>query len=113
VVEAHLRRIDAVNPALNAIVIRLDERALAAADAADRAAGSGADVPPLHGVPFTIKECFDLVGTPTTHGAKLWSDAYPTQDAPDVARLKAAGAIPIGRTNLATLTVRWHCESEP
>jgi amidase len=112
VIEAHLRRIDAVNPALNAIVIRLDEQALAAADAADRAAGAGAGAPPLRGVPFTIKECFDLAGTPTTHGAKLWADAYPTQDAPDVARLKAAGAIPIGRTNLATLTVRWHCESE-
>jgi amidase len=112
VVEAHLRRLDAVNPALNAIVIRLDEQALAAADAADRMAGTGADLAPLHGVPFTIKECFDLAGTPTTHGAKLWADAYPSQDAPDVARLKAAGAIPIGRTNLATITVRWHCQSE-
>jgi amidase len=70
VVEAHLRRIDAVNPELNAIVIRLDEQALAAADAADRMARTGAGLAPLHGVPFTIKECFDLAGTPTTHGAK-------------------------------------------
>jgi amidase len=111
-VEAHLRRIDAVNPAVNAIVIRLDEQALAAADAADRTLSTGAAVPPLHGVPVTIKECFDLVGTPTTSGAKIWADVYPTEDAPDVARLKAAGAIPIGRANLATITVRWHCESE-
>ena len=112
VIEAHLSRIDAVNPALNAIVIRLDEQALAAADAADRAAATGDQLPPLHGVPFTIKECFDLVGTPTTAGWKVLANQYPSQDAPDVERLKTAGAIPIGRTNLATFTVRWHCESE-
>ena len=82
VVEAHLRRIDAVKPALNAIVIRLDEQALAAADAADRMAGTGVGLGPLHGVPFTIKECFDLAGTPTTHGGKLWAEACPSQDAP-------------------------------
>ncbi len=112
VAEAHLRRIDAVNPALNAIVIRLDEQALAAADVADRAVVAGGELPPLHGVPFTIKECFDLVGTPTTNGWKVLANEYPSQDAPDVQRLKAAGAIPVGRTNLATFTVRWHCESE-
>ena len=112
VVETHLRRIDAVNPTLNAIVIRLDEQALAAADTADRAVAAGDQLPPLHGVPFTIKECFDLAGTPTTDGWKVLANEYPSQDAPDVQRLKAAGAIPIGRTNLATFTVRWHCESE-
>jgi amidase len=112
VVETHLRPIGTVNPALNAIVIRLDEQALAAADAADRAVAVGGELPPLHGVPFTIKECFDLAGTPTTAGWKVLANEYPSQDAPDVQRLKAAGAIPIGRTNLATLTVRWHCESE-
>ena len=112
VIDTHLRRIDAVNPALNAIVIRLDEQALAAADAADRAIAAGDQLPPLHGVPFTIKECFDLAGTPTTAGWKMLANEYPSRDAPDVERLKSAGAIPIGRTNLATFTVRWHCESE-
>ena len=112
VIQAHLRRLDAVNPALNAIVIRLDEQALAAADVADRAVAADGQLPPLHGVPFTIKECFDLAGTPTTAGWKVLANEYPSQDAPDVERLKAAGAIPIGRTNLATFTVRWHCESE-
>ena len=112
VIETHLRRIDAVNPALNAIVIRLDEQALAAADAADRVVATGDHLPPLHGVPFTIKECFDLAGTPTTAGWKKLANEYPGRDAPDVERLKEAGAIPVGRTNLATFTVRWHCESE-
>lgn len=112
VVEAHSRRIDEVNPQLNAIVVRLDEQALAAADTADRVVATGGELPPLHGVPFTIKECFDLVGTPTTSGWKVLANEYPDRDAPDVARLKAAGAIPIGRTNCATYTVRWHCESE-
>lgn len=115
VIEAHLRRIDEVNSALNAIVIRVDEQALAAADAADaadRAVAAGGELPPLHGVPFTVKECIDLAGTPTTEGWKALANSYPARDAPDVERLKAAGAIPIGRTNLATFAVRWHCESE-
>src|SRR5437016_334881 len=96
------------DPALNVIVIRLDEQTLAAADAADRVVAVGDQLPPLHGVPLTIKECFDLAGTPTTAGWKMPANEYPNRDAPDVQRLKAAGAIPIGRTNLATFTVRWH-----
>ena len=108
-VEAHLRRIDAVNPTLNAIVIRLDEQALAVADTADRAVAAGGALPPLYGVPVTIKECIDVAGTPTTQGWKVLANEYPQRDAPDVERLKAAGAIPIGRTNLATFAVRWHC----
>ncbi len=56
VVEAHLRRIAAVNPSINAVVIVLGEQALQAAEAADRAVAAGGDVPPLHGVPFTIKD---------------------------------------------------------
>jgi amidase len=112
VIRTHLKRLDTAKPALNAIVIRLDEQAIAAADAADRAVAAGDRLPPLHGVPFTIKECFDLAGTPTTAGWKMLANQYPSQDAPDVERLKAAGAIPIGRTKLATFTVRWHCQSE-
>jgi amidase len=66
VVEAHRARIDAVNPALNAVVRRLDEEALVAADAADKALASGDDVGPLHGVPCTVKENIDVAGAPTT-----------------------------------------------
>ncbi len=112
VVEAHLRRIEEVNPSVNAVTVVLGEQALEAAKAADRAVATGSDLPPFHGVPFTIKGNIDLAGTPTTQGLKAFAGAYPSRDAPVVERLKAAGAIPIGRTNLATFAVRWHCESE-
>jgi amidase len=112
VVEAHLRRIEAVNPSINAVVIVLGEQALEDARAAGRAVAAGNDVPPLHGVPFTIKDNIDVVGTPTTQGFKALAQAYPARDAPIVERMKAAGAIPIGRTNLPSGAVRWHCESE-
>lgn len=112
VIEAHLRRIETVNPSVNAITVVLGEQALEAAKATDRKVGGGRDLPPLHGVPFTIKENIDLVGTPTTQGLKALSGAYPRLDAPVVERLKAAGAIPIGRTNCPTFAVRWHTDSE-
>ena len=112
VIEAHLRRIEAVNPSVNAVTVVLGEQALEAAKAADRAVVGGGDLPPFHGVPFTIKENIDLAGTPTTWGAKALAGSYPSRDAPVVERLKAAGAIPIGRTNCPTGAVRWHCDSE-
>jgi amidase len=112
VVEAHLRRIETVNQAISAITAVLGEPALAAANSADRTLADGGYVGPLHGVPFTVKENIDLVGTPTTQGARALLDAYPTRDAPAVERLKGAGAIPIGRTNLPTYGVGWVCESE-
>ncbi|HEU4920047.1 MAG TPA: amidase family protein, partial [Candidatus Limnocylindrales bacterium] len=55
VIEAHLRRIEAINPVVNAVVIVMADEALAAARAADRAVAGGADLPPVHGVPFTVK----------------------------------------------------------
>jgi amidase len=112
VVEAHLRRIEVVNPSINAVVMVLGEQALEAARAADRAVAAGDDVLPLHGVPFTIKDNIDVAGTPTTQGFKALAQAYPVRDAPIVERMKAAGAIPIGRTNLPSGAIRWHCESE-
>jgi amidase len=112
VIEAHLRRIEAVNPAVNAVTILLADQALEAAKAADLAVGAAADLPPLLGVPFTVKGNIDLAGTPTTQGLKMWAKAYPERDAPHVERLRAAGAIPLGHTNLASIGVRWHCVSE-
>jgi amidase len=113
VIEAHLRRIEAVNPSINAVTVVLGEQALEAAKAADRATAAGGGVlPPFHGVPFTVKENIDLAGTPTTQGLRAMAGAYPRLDAPVVERLRAAGAIPIGRTNLPTLGMGWHTKSE-
>ena len=112
VVEAHLRRIEEVNPSINAVTVVLAEQALDAAKAADRITTEGGELPPFHGVPVTIKENIDLVGTPTTQGTKALAQAYPSVDAPDVERVRAAGAIPIGRTNLPTLGMRLHTDSE-
>jgi amidase len=64
VIEAHLRRIEAVNPSINAVTVVLGEQAIHAATAADRAVVGGGELPPLHGVPFTVKENIDLDGTP-------------------------------------------------
>jgi amidase len=102
VIETHLRRIEEVNRSVNAVVVVLGEVALEAARAADRAAGRDRDLPRLHGVPFTVKENIDVAGTATTQGATVLTGAYPAVDAPAVERLRAAGAIPIGGTNLPT-----------
>ncbi|MGY1590756.1 amidase [Geodermatophilus sp. SYSU D00708] len=106
VVEAHLARIDAVNPALNAVVVVLADEALAAAKLADERLGSGAEVGPLHGVPVTVKENIDVAGTPTTNGVVALGEAVPPADAPLVERLRGAGAIVLGRTNLPDMGLR-------
>jgi amidase len=111
VIQAHLDRIEAVNPSLNAIVRLLPDQALAAADAADRAVADGAGLGPLHGVPFTVKENIDLAGTPTTQAMPVLAEAVAPVDAPQVERLRAAGAIPIGRTNLPDAGLRVHTDS--
>jgi amidase len=111
VVQAHLDRIDVVNPKLNAVVRRLDESALAAADAADRAVANGSALGPLHGVPVTVKENIDLAGTPTTQAVPALADAVAPIDAPLVDRARTAGGIPIGRTNLPDFGLRVTTES--
>ena len=111
VVQAHLDRIEAVNAALNAIVRPLPDQALAAAEAADRAVADGAELGRLHGVPFTVKENIDVAGTPTTHAIPAMAEAVSPLDAPQVERLRAAGAIPLGRTNLPDFALRVHTDS--
>jgi amidase len=111
VVQAHLNRIEAVNPHVNAVVRLLPDQALSAADAADRAVADGLAVGPLHGVPFTVKENIDLAGTPTTQGLPALAEAVAPVDAPHVARMRAAGAIPVGRTNLPDFALRVHTDS--
>ncbi len=112
VVVAHLARIDEVNGHLNAVVRRLDDAALAAADEADRRVADGdVGLGPLHGVPITVKENIDLAGTPTTSAVVALAEAVVGSDAPAVERMRAAGAIPIGRTNLPDLGLRVATES--
>jgi amidase len=98
-VEAHLDRIAAVNPALNAIVTLDPEAALAGAGEADRALARGAQPGPLHGLPIAIKDVEDVAGMRTTYGSPLFGDHVPDADAPIVTRLRRAGAIVIGKTN--------------
>ena len=111
VVQAHLDRVEAVNPHLNAIVRLLPDEALAAADAADRAVADGSALGPLHGVPCTVKENIDVAGTPTTQAIPALAEAVAPVDAPQVERLRAAGMIPIGRTNLPDFGLRVHTDS--
>ena len=111
VVEAHLRRIDEVNPELNAVVVVLADRALAEADEADRRSAAGAKTGPLHGVPVTIKENLDVAGTATTQGVKAFEGMVAPVDATLVARLRAGGAIVIGRTNLPDMGLRVSTDS--
>jgi len=111
VVDAHLARIDAVNPALNAVVRVLADEARAAAVRADQRLASGETVGPLHGVPFTVKENIDMAGLPTTWGVPALANAVAPVDAPVVERMRAAGAIPIARTNLPDMALRVHTDS--
>lgn len=100
VVQTHLDRIEAVNPQINAVVTLMAKEALQAADAADKAVASGAPLGPLHGVPFSIKDSLDTAGVLTQRGSKLFAGHIPEQDATAVARFKAAGAIPLMKTNI-------------
>ncbi len=108
VVDAHLDRIDEVNGRLNAVTVRLDDEARRSADAADAVKENRG---PFHGVPFTIKENVDQVGFATTNGIEAFANAMPTQDAVTVERMKAAGAVPIGRTNMPEFGFRISTEN--
>jgi len=104
VVDAVLTRIDRVNPTLGAFVTVTEEEARRAARAAERAlARKGARLGPLHGVPFAVKDLVVTRGVRTTFGTPLYRDNVPAEDAPMVERLKAAGAILLGKTNTPTL----------
>ena len=112
VLDAHLARIEAVNGALNAVVRVLADEATLAAHAADAAVAAGEPLGPLHGVPCSVKENIDVIGTPTTQGVTALADAIATSDAPTVERMRAAGAIPFVRTNLPDFGLRVHTDSQ-
>jgi Asp-tRNA(Asn)/Glu-tRNA(Gln) amidotransferase A subunit family amidase len=99
VVKAHLERVAALEPKLNAFVHLDAEGALREARAAETAVMGAVTLGPLHGVPLTIKSCIDAAGWPTPAGSLLRKEYVPQGDAPLVARLRAAGAIILGNTN--------------
>jgi aspartyl-tRNA(Asn)/glutamyl-tRNA(Gln) amidotransferase subunit A len=99
VVQAHLDRIEAIDPTINAIVT-INHLALAEAKAADDALAAGEEVGPLHGVPFTVKDSIDTAGVLTQRGSPIFRGRTPDADAVSVARMKAAGGILLAKTNL-------------
>jgi amidase len=103
VVEACLQRIAQVNPRLNAVVQLAPEAALAQAAAADAALGRSAPTGPLHGVPFTVKDTLETAGLPCTSGTIGRASFVPEADATAVARLRSAGGILLGKTNVPEL----------
>ena len=101
VMAAHLKQIERVNPTINAIVAKLDDdQCLALADEADRRMARGENVGPLHGLPFAFKDTEAAVGFPFTRGSPIFKDDMPTEDTVVVERLRKAGVLPIGKTNV-------------
>src|SRR5262249_1292189 len=101
VMTAHLKQINRVNPTINAIVAKLDDdRCLALADDADRRMAMGEEVGPLHGLPIAFKDLEPALGFPWTMGSPIYKDRMPTEDSVLVGRLRKAGVIPIGKTNV-------------
>ena len=98
--DAAIARIEALDGPINAVVVRDFDRARTQARQVDLAVALGADLP-LAGVPMTVKECFNIAGLPTTFGLEFARNYRPTQDAATVRRLKEAGAVILGKTNVA------------
>ncbi|WP_270886905.1 amidase family protein [Pedococcus sp. 5OH_020] len=105
--EQYLARIEERNPALNAVVTLDVEGARATAAAADQATARGHDLGALHGLPITIKDSLETTGMRTTSGAPDLAGYVPARDADAVARLRAAGAVIFGKTNLPTFAMDW------
>jgi Asp-tRNA(Asn)/Glu-tRNA(Gln) amidotransferase A subunit family amidase len=110
VAEAHLEQIARLNPELNAIVT-LAPDVIERARAAEAAVMRGEAVGALHGVPLTIKDTIETAGIRTTSGSKMRVDYVPTSDAPAVARLKAVGAIILGKSNAAEMAMDYTADN--
>src|SRR5579875_548830 len=104
-VNAYLERIQGAGKPLNAFILVLAEQALADARRAEQEIVSGHYRGPLHGIPIALKDLYDLRGVPTTGASKLFIGNIAKEDAPSVARLKKAGAIIIGKTNMNELAL--------
>jgi Asp-tRNA(Asn)/Glu-tRNA(Gln) amidotransferase A subunit family amidase len=111
VAQTHLDRIERLNPTLNAFVDWKPEAVLAQARAAEKAILQGDDVGPLHGVPLSIKASIDVAGHHSEAGTRLRAGYIAAEDAPLVARLRAAGAVILGVTNTPELLMAWETDN--
>src|SRR6056297_2890641 len=107
VAQAHIDRMDQVNPAINAVVQDGRDEALDAARSIDAQIARGEDPGPMAGVPFTTKVNVDQSGFATTNGLALLKDAIATQDSPVVANIRKSGGVILGRTNTPAFSLRW------
>lgn len=110
--DSHLARIDQVNPTINAVVTVAAEHAAAAATAADERAASGADLPPLHGLPMTHKDTHLVAGMRSTSGSPVFADHVPAADDLVIARLRAAGVVATGKNNVPEFGAGSHTFNE-
>jgi len=109
--EHYLARVERHNPALNAIVVENFEAARKAAKARDRAISRGTVVGPLHGLPMTVKESFNLAGSPSTWGVPGLRGNFAGRNAVAVDRLAGAGAVIFGKTNIPVMLADWQCHN--
>ncbi len=110
--QAHLDRIGQVNPGINAVVQDCSDEALSQARAVDAELAAGRDPGPMAGVPVTIKVNVDQAGHATTNGLTLQKDLIADTDSPVVAKLRAAGAVIVGRTNTPAFSLRWFTDND-
>jgi amidase len=112
VVEAHLDRIARRNPGLGALTVVFAEQAREAASLVDSALAAGDDPGPLAGVPISVKENIDLTWSATTNGWRGLAEAVPAREATIVRRMRAAGAVPVGRGNMPDFGMRWDTDND-
>ena len=110
-VDAFIERIESVNHGVNAVVTIVEERAAREAEDSDRRLAGKGELRPLEGLPITIKDSIITEGIRSTWGMKIFEHHVAAQDAPTVARLRAAGAIIIGKTNTPEMTMDYDCDN--
>jgi Asp-tRNA(Asn)/Glu-tRNA(Gln) amidotransferase A subunit family amidase len=110
-VSAFIERIESLNHHVNSVVTLVEERAAEESDEADRRLAGREDIRPLEGLPITIKDSIETKGVRSTDGMKILEHHVPKEDAPTVARLRAAGAIIIAKTNVPEMAMDYDCEN--
>lgn len=110
--ELTFAQVDRINPTINAVIWQNRDGAMEQARACDAYQATGGELPPLHGVPITVKESFDMAGAPTTWGIPDWRDNIRPQDSDAVARYRAAGGVVYGKTNVPLKLVEWQSFNE-